>query len=453
MNTKQFDLIVIGTGVASQTLARRCRNAGWTVAVVDGRPFGGTCQLRGCDPKKVMVGVAHIVDTARRLAGKGVGGQVHVDWGDLMRFVRSFTDPVPGSTEDSFEKLGIETIHGVARFVGRDAIEVGEQRLRARRIHIAAGARPAPLPIDGDQLLTTSDEFLNLDRLPAEIVFVGSGYIAFELAHIAATAGAEVTMLEMTDRPMAGFDPEMVDLLVERTRGMGIELWLETRVRAVETRSSNGHGQLRVRASRGDESFEIDTDMVVHGAGRVADVDQLDLDAAGIEHDGEGIIVDEHMRSVSNPAIYAAGDVVKGSPMLTPVASFEAEVAAANLLEHDSRRASYPPIPSVVFTLPPLATVGMGEDEARERGLDFEVKSAVTGGWYSSRRLAEETSGYKLLVEKPTGRILGAHLFSSHAAELINLFAMAIRSGITTADISSAIFTYPSPGSDAQAMV
>lgn len=449
METRTFDLVVIGTGVAATSVAHRCRDAGWSVAVIDSRRFGGTCQLRGCDPKKVLVGVAGAVDEARRLAGKGVAGQLAIDWGDLMRFKRSFTAPVPESTEGSFEEAGIETFHGRARFTGETAVEVGDYRLEAPRFHIAAGARPAPLPIVGREMMTTSDEFLDLDRLPSEIVFVGSGYIAFELAHVARTAGAAVTMLEMTDQPMAGFDTDMVRMLVERTREMGIELSLESEVSAIEARD----GQLRVVANRRGERLELDADMVVHGGGRVPDIADLGLDAARVEHDEDGIIVDQHMRSVSNRAVYAAGDVVKGSPMLTPVASFEARIVAANLLEGDHRRAEYPPIPSVVFTLPPLATVGLGEAEARERGLAYQVESSPTPDWYSSRRLGEEISGYKVLIEKPSGRILGAHLFGHHAGELINLFAMAIRCGLTAADLEGVIFTYPSRASDAQSMV
>ena len=449
MKTKKFDLVVIGTGVAASSVAHRCREAGWKVAVVDARRFGGTCQLRGCDPKKVLVGVAGAVDEARRLAGKGVAGQIRVDWSELMRFKRSFTEAVPESVEESFEEAGIETFHGRARFVGETTVEVGDLRLEARRFHIAAGARPAPLPIDGSELMTTSDEFLDLERLPTEIVFVGSGYISFELAHVARVAGARVTMLEMGDRAMAGFDPDMVDLLAERTRDMGIELWLETEVSAIRARD----GRLRIEAERRGESLEIDADMVVHGGGRVPDIADLGLDAAGIEHDEGGIIVDEHMRSVSNRAVYAAGDVVKGSPMLTPVASFEARVVAANLLEGDHRRAAYPPVPSVVFTLPPLAAVGLTEQEARERGVRYQVKWSPTPDWQSSRRLAEDISGYKVLIEKPSGSILGAHLFGHEAGELINLFTMAIRCGLTTSDLEGAIFTYPSRASDAQSMI
>lgn len=445
----QFDLIVIGTGAGASSVATTCRRAGWSVAVVDSRPYGGTCALRGCDPKKVLVGAADAVHAARRLRGKGVHGDVRIDWPELMRFKRTFTDPVPAARERGLAQAGIATFHGDARFVGATSVQVGGRRLQARYIHVATGAKPAPLPISGSDDLTLSDRFLELDELPERIVFVGSGYISFEFAHLACTAGARVTMLEMLDRPLAGFDPDLVALLVERSRSMGIDIRLGTRVESIEKRGS----AFKVRARSRGEAIDLDADLVVHGAGRVPDIDQLALEVAGVEHDGHGIAVNEYMQSVSNIAVYAAGDAAKGGLPLTPVASLEGRIAAANLVDGNRRKILYPPIPSVVFTLPPLAMVGMREDEALSAGLEFEIHHARTSGWYSSRRVGEELSGYKVLIEKETGRIVGAHLFSPHAEEVINLFAMAMRCGMTSQDIKELLFAYPTLASDVAYMV
>lgn len=448
MATK-FDLIVLGTGAGGSTVATKCRKAGRTVAIVDCRPYGGTCALRGCDPKKVLVGAAEAVDAARRLMGKGVEGELRISWPALMRFKRSFTEPVPRARERAFAEAGIETFHGPARFVGPSSVDVDGERLDARHVHVATGARPADLPIRGIEDATTSDQFLELDALPGRVVFLGSGYIAFELAHVAATVGAEVTMLEMLDRPLAGFDSDLVALLVERTRSMGIDLRVQTRVEAIEKRGS----ALVVTATSKGGAITFEADMVVHSAGRVPDLDDLDLETAGVEHDGRGIAVDAYMCSVSNPAVYAAGDAARGGLPLTPVASFEAHVAAANILAGNHRTIEYPPIPSVVFTLPPLASVGLLEDEARDRGLAFETRHERTSSWYSSRRVAEPTSGYKVLVEAQTGKILGAHLLGPHADHLVNLFAMAMRCGMTSRDIKQSIMAYPTVGSDMPYMV
>jgi glutathione reductase (NADPH) len=451
--TEEYDLVVIGTGVAGSTVATECRKRGRSVAIIDSRPFGGTCALRGCDAKKILVSAAAAVDRARKLAGKGVGGDLRIAWPELMQFKRSFTDPVPDERLESYREAGIATYRGRARFVGSRSIEVsgdGEShRLEARRVHIATGARPADLPIAGAEHLTSSDDFLEQGELPPRIVFLGSGYVSFELAHIARIAGAEVVMLEMQERPLAGFESDVVALLVERTRAMGIDLRLETQVEAVEPRADG----LRVRATAADGSrLELDTNLVVHGAGRVPDIDDLGLDEAGVEYDESGILVNEYMQSDSNPAVYAAGDAAGGIP-LTPVASLEARVATANLLEGNHRSIEYPLIPTVVFTLPPLAAVGLRAKEAQQQGREINVNSERTSGWYSSRHLGEEVSGYKVIVEKGSGKILGAHVFGPGAEELINVFTMAMRCGLTGRDIKKMAFAYPTLASDLAHMV
>jgi glutathione reductase (NADPH) len=446
---KTFDLIVLGTGTAGTGVATRCREAGWSVAIVDSRPFGGTCALRGCDPKRVLVGAAEAVDAARRLAGKGVAGDVRVDWAELMRFKRTFTDPVPGKREKAYADSGIASLHGKAKFVDPTAVQVDGERLEARHVHIATGARPANLPIPGADLLTTSDVFLDMDELPGRIAFVGGGYIAFELAHLSRAAGAEVTMVERNASPLPGFDPDLVALLSERTRAAGIDLRLGTGVEAIEKKGA----AFVVRTSSESGAVSFDADMVVHSAGRVPDLADLDLEKAGVEHGKRGVVVNDYMQSVSNPAVYAAGDAAASGLPLTPVAGFQARVAAENLIGGNRRKIEYPPVPSVVFSLPPLAAVGMSESEARKSGLDFETRHAKTSGWYSSRRVGEEFSGYKVLVEKGSGRILGAHLFGPGAEELINLFAMAMRGGLTSEDVKGSIFAYPTLGSTMAYMV
>src|SRR5688572_22103310 len=259
---RQYDLVVVGTGVTS-AVASRCREAGWSVAVVDHRPFGGTCALRGCVPKKILVSAAEAVHTARDLADKGVpAGELTIDWSSLMRFKRSLVDPTPARTEEAWTRMGVELFHGRARFVGPTTLAVGADRLTGRRIVIAAGAMPAPLAFPGADRLATSEQFLNLDALPPRIVFVGGGYIAFEFAHVAARAGAQVTIVHRGARPLEAFDPDLVDLLVRRTRDLGIRVELGTEVRGVEVLSD------RV-VVLGGKDRRYEADLAVHAAGRV----------------------------------------------------------------------------------------------------------------------------------------------------------------------------------------
>ncbi len=445
MNRK-FDLIAIGTGSAASAVTSRCNAAGWQVAIIDSRSFGGTCALRGCDPKKVLIGAADVTDWARRMQGKGIKTeQLKIDWQELMRFKRSFTEPVPKHREEGFAKAGIAAFHGRARFVGPSTVQVGDEVLDGRYVVIAAGQKPADLKISGVEHLTTSEQFLELDELPSRILFIGGGYIAFEFAHVALRAGSQVTIVHRGARPLPLFDPDLVDQLVEATRELGADIQLGTEAVGIEKNS----GGLTVRASTSGQERMFEADLVVHAAGREPEIDDLNLDAAGVEWDKRGVKINGFLQSVSNPAVYAAGDAAasKGAP-LTPVAAYEGMIVAKNLLKGNRQKPNYLGIPTVVFTIPPLASVGLSERKAREQDLKFTVKKEMTSDWYASRRIAETYSGYKVLVEEETDHILGAHLLGSGAEEVINLFAVAMRSGMRASDLKHMIFAYPTHGSD-----
>src|ERR1700674_4232592 len=449
--TRQFDVIAIGTGSAASAVALRCREAGWRVAIVDSRPFGGTCALRGCDPKKVLVGAAEAFDWARRMKGKGIqAAKLQIDWPELIRFKRSFTEAVPKRRDDGFAKAGVAAFHGRARFTGPTTVQVGEEILEGRYVVIAAGEVPAGLEIPGTEHLTTSDQFLDLNDLPRRILFIGGGDIAFEFAHVAARVGSQVTVLHRGPCPLALFDPDLVDQLVERTRELGIDVHLGTEAIGIEKSSA----QLIVRALASGEPGTFQTEMVVHAAGRVPEINDLNLDAAGIEWEKRGVRGNEFLQRGSNPVVEAPGDpAASGGPPLAPVASYEGQIVAANLLKGNHQRPNYLGIPSVAFTIPPLAAVGLSERAAREQNLKFRVKKEMTSTWYSSRRVAETYSGYKELVEEGTDRILGAHILGSGADEVINLFALDIRSGMQATDLRHMLFAYPTSGSNMTRML
>ncbi len=445
-----YDLIVIGTGTAGTVIAIGCRKAGWSVAIIDHLPFGGTCQLRGCDPKKVLIAATEVIDGVKRMGAIGtVTGEVSIDWAALQRHKRSFTDPVPEKREHAYAEHGIDTHHGRARFSGPNAVVVGDTTLTATHVVIAAGAEPVRLPIDGVEHLVFSDDFLNLEALPARIVLVGGGYIGFEFAHIAARAGAEVTILNRSARPLAGFDPDLVDLLVKRTRALGVDVRLGHEVKAVRKRSSGFEVEVQTAEGR----VTLATDLAIHSGGRAPALDALDLDAAGIGHDHGRLRLDEHLRSETNPAVYAAGDAAGGPLPLTPVAALEAHAVLENLLGKSAATVDYAGIPSAVFTLPTLARVGLLEAEARAQGLRFKVSHASVPNWFTARRANESCYGYKVLVEEGSERILGAHLIGPDAAEVINLFGFAMRSGLGAGAIRHATFTYPTAASDIGSML
>ncbi len=446
MTTKAFDLVVIGTGSAGSTVASRCRSAGWQVAIVDSRPFGGTCALRGCDPKKVLVGAAELIDWNHRMKGRGIhADSLRLDWPELMAFKRTFTTPVPQNREESFAHAGIVAFHGQARFVSPTSVQVVNEVLEARHIVVASGAKPVELSIPGESLVTTSDQFLELNELPLHILFVGGGYISFEFSHVVARAGAKATIVHRGASPLEQFDGDLVAQLLQRTHQIGIEVHLKAEVVSIE----EGPGHLKVHAMTHGERRVFETDMVVHGAGRVADIQDLNLPAAHVKYDGRGVQVNQYLQSVSNPAVYAAGDAANsGGPPLTPIAGYGGEIVAANLLHGNSAKANFLAVPSVVFTVPPLARVGLLEEAAREQGLKYRTNHEVTSSWYSSRRIGEGCSGFKVLIEEGSDKILGAHLLGPEASEVINLFALAMRSRMAASDVKDALLAYPTHGSD-----
>jgi glutathione reductase (NADPH) len=356
-----FDLIVVGTGTAASTTAHECSSAGWKVAIIDSVLFGGTCALRGCDPKKVLVEAVKVVDSSQRHQNNGVSGsdKVHIKWSDLIRFKRTFTEPFPKHREEGYEKAGIVPFHGHARFIGRNSVKVeggeGEKDnnvknpvLKGNKILVATGARPIQLNISGSANIITSDQFLEFeeDHLPNRIVFVGGGYISFEFAHIAAHTGAKVTILHRGIQPLEHFDPDLVNLLMQRSRDIGIDIQLQSTVQKVDKSSDDGSYVVEYSnnfpMSNNDNNRKenlttsrIECDMIVHGAGRIPNVEGLDLAAAGIEYNAmRGIKVNEYLQSVSNPCVYAAGDVAaSGGLPLTPVASYEGSLVATNLIK------------------------------------------------------------------------------------------------------------------------
>ncbi len=447
---KNLDLIVIGGGTGGNGVARMAASAGWKVASIDVLPFGGTCALRGCDPKKMLIAVTEGVEWARNLDGRGLASQPSVEWAKMIAFKRTFTDAMPGRVEGGLERAGIRVIHGEARFTGPDRIEVNGETLTARHFHIATGARPMTLNLPGEEHLTTSTQFLELPERPERAVFVGGGFIAMEFAHICKRAGSrEVTVLEMMKRPLGNFDPDLVGILSEATADLGIDLRTEARVLKIEKDGA----AFTVTYETPEGTKSIDCDLVVHGTGRVPNIDHLNLEAAGVEYSRKGIKVSPYMRT-TNPAIFAAGDCAESGPNLTPVSANEGRIVGKNLLAgKDERAVKYPPIPSVVFTLPQVASVGLSEAAAQEKGLDFETHFEKTAGWYSSLRVGARHSAYKVLVEKETGKILGAHLIGPGAEEQINIFGMAMGAGLTANQIKGIIFAYPSFASDIGSMV
>ncbi len=444
---KQYDLIVLGTGGAGYQVAMRCKKAGWHVAVVNDGLFGGTCSVRGCIPKKVLAGTAEIADINRRLGEIGIiTDQPAMSWSELIKFKRTFTDLVPPSTEKALKDAGIDVYTGSPKFTGNLSITVGDHVLNGEKVHIAVGAKPAKLSLDGAEHLITSDDFLELDALPERIVFVGGGYVSFEFAHVAARFGAQVTILHVDDKPLAMFDPDIIKSLLEATKDVGINVVLNAGAQKIEKQND-----LFVVSTTDGQVFEAD--MVINGAGRPPAIDELNLEAAGIDYDPRrGVLVNEHLRSTSNENVYAAGDAAASGPPLSPVAGVQGGIVADNLLGTEHKQPDYRSTPSVIFTTPTAAKVGLLEGEAVEKGLQFDVVNTDLSGWFDSKRLGVKHAMSKIIVERDSKKILGAHLIGNHAEDLINIYSLAIEFGLTTEQLRTPIMAFPTASDDMRSM-
>ncbi len=447
---KNYRLIVVGTGTAGSSIAQACQKAGVDVAIIDRRSFGGTCPQRGCDPEKVLVGAAEWLDWKERMAEKGLAGDASINWGELMSFKKTFTDPVPVHTEKKLKELGIDCYHGDATFESETEIKVGGDLLIGEKIVLATGAEPVKLGLEGESLMIHSDDFLELEALPKKIIFAGGGYISMELAHLAARAGSEVQIIHGGERPLEQFDQDLVDLLVKRSEEVGIQIHLNTRV---ETVKKDGE-QFTVTGKKAGLKQTFTGDVVVHGLGRKPALDMnLEKGNVAIGEKG-GIHVNEYLQSTSNPNVYAAGDSAETeAPPLTPIASRDSAVVIQNVLHDNRTPIDYPVVPSVAFTVPKIGSVGMTEQEAQETSQNTKVTYHKVTDWFTFRRTNEQVAAFKLITHQDKGTILGAHILGDNADDLINHFSTAIRLELTMEEVKKTIFAYPTTASDIGTML
>lgn len=451
MGIEHFDLFIIGTGNAGKHVAYDAVEAGLRVAIADNREYGGTCANRGCDPKKVLVGITEVLERSIDMQGKGVCDLPKINWQDLMAFKKTFTEAVPFTTERKLKDLGIKLYHQSPKFLGENTLSVEGKTVMADKIVIATGNIPLELKIPGREHLLISDDFLELEELPESMIFIGAGYIGMEFAHIAARCGVDVTLVDVNERILSNFDEGLALYLQENSEQLGIKFIFNARAVAVEKLRKNHRVTLEVDG----KEQEIKAELIFNTAGRVPAIADLDLEKGNVAYTSKGVTVNEYTQNTTNPNVYACGDVANTSELpLTPIAHQEARITAKNILKGENyKKLDVPPTPSVVFTQPQLAMVGMNEKQARDAGYDFVVNEQNVPDWYNSKRMNQNCYAYKTLVDKETGIILGAHLLSWDAAETINMFVMAMCGKLDVNTLKGMVFTYPSWASDIKSMI
>ena len=352
---------------------------------------------------------------------------------------------MPPKIEKGYKRNGIDTFHSSAKFLSANTLEVGNNQIKAKKIVVASGSKPRVLEFEGGHFAQSSTDFLNLEELPKTLLFIGGGYIAFEFAHIAARCGVEVTIVHRGKSPLENFEQDIVKHLVTATKKLGINLILETEVTAIEKVDK----RYRVMGKSLGKTEYFEAEAVFNSAGRPPAIFDLNLDKANIAFTKKGISVNKYLQSISNPIIYAAGDAADSNGLpLTPIAVLEGHTAASNIIKGNHKEISYPPMPTVVFTLPTMAAVGYTESEAKEKNYNVRVNYKEVGDWFNARRLKVAEYAFKTIVDEDTQTILGAHLIGPHTEETINLFAMAIKTKMKISDIRTMIFSYPTLASD-----
>jgi glutathione reductase (NADPH) len=450
MPTRNVDVVILGGGNAGMGVTVATREAGFEVVMLEPDLLGGTCPNRGCMPKKVLVAAAHALDEIERAKTHHiVVGKPSLDWAALIDREKAMIAGIPDSLGNLMNRRGVEVIRDRGRFAGPNAVTVGEETLEAKHIVIATGSTPRRLPFPGAELMITSDDVLNERRLPASVVFVGGGVIALEFSHVYARAGAAVTILEALPRLLGNFDAGAVAQLRRETERIGVAVHTAVEVRRIERAGE----RLRVVYEESGAERTAEVERVVNGAGRVANVAGLDLTIGKVTAERGKIALDEHLRSTSNPAVYVCGDTVTETAQLSPIATYEGRIVGRNIVDGPKHTPDYTGIPSCVFTVPTLASVGLTQADAEANGRDVRAAVNDMHEWLSGRTYAENAAWAKVVIDNGTDRILGAHLFGHAAEELIHIFALAIKHSITATELRDFVYGFPTFSADIKSML
>jgi glutathione reductase (NADPH) len=436
MSSFDYDLFVIGAGSAGVRASRVAAQLGARVAVAEDRFYGGTCVNIGCVPKKLFVYASHFADEFKDATGFGwTVGEAGFDWPSLITNKDAEIERLNGIYERILKNVGVEIIDERATVVGPHTVEVAGRRLTAEHILVATGGKPFVPDIRGRELASISDDMFYLENFPRRVTVVGGGYIAVEFAGIMNGLGADVTQLYRGPHFLRGFDDDLRQFLAQEMRKKGVDVRFNSTVECIEKRGDCLCVEL-------DDGTEIDSDLVLYATGRVANTENLGLEAAGVALSENGAVkVDGEFRT-NVPSIHAIGDVID-RVQLTPVALGEGMWLARHLFGETTAPFDYADIPSAVFSQPALASVGLTEAEAHERHGELDVFISEFRALKHTLSGSDERTFMKLIVDRASDRVVGAHMAGPEAGEIIQGLAIAIKMGATKAQFDSTIGIHP----------
>jgi glutathione reductase (NADPH) len=430
-----FDLFTIGAGSGGVAASRRAASYGARVAIAESWRVGGTCVLRGCVPKKLLVYGAHFAEEFADAAGFGwtIEG-VSLDWGKLIAAKDRELDRLHGIYINMLNGSGVKIIDGHAELRDAHTVAVAGKTYTAKNILIATGGRPERPPIPGIEHTITSNEALDLKALPKRTIIVGGGYIAVEFAGIFRAAGAEVCEIIRAPQILRGFDDDIRNHLTGEMTKKGITIVPGTNIVEV-ARAGDG---LRVRTDT-DKSFTADA--VLYATGRVPNTGKLGLDRVGVHLNKRGAVAVDEWQQTTVPGIYAIGDCTDRIN-LTPVAIAEGRALAETLFNRNPMKMDHNNVPSAVFSQPPVGSVGLSEASARLLG-EIDIYRAVFRPMKHTLSGRDEKVMMKLVVDRGTERVLGVHMVGPDAPEIIQGMAIAVKAGLRKRDLDITVAIHP----------
>ncbi|MCG8422452.1 MAG: glutathione-disulfide reductase [Proteobacteria bacterium] len=432
-----YDLFVIGGGSGGVRAARAAGQSGARVAIAEEHRYGGTCVIRGCVPKKILVYASEYGHELSDAAAYGWNtGPVSFDWARLIANKDKEIDRLNGIYIGLLERSGVEVMNGRAVLSDPHTLDIDGNRVTARIILIATGARPLELGVPGQELAISSNEAFHLPELPERITVVGGGYIGVEFAHIFSGLGASVTLVHHRDRVLRGFDEDIRIAIMDGLDHHGIELRMNEEVGALARRAD---GAIDVTLKSG---AEFSTDLVMSSIGRVPNTSEMGLEGAGVTLGGRGAVVVDRYSRTSVDHIYAVGDCTD-RVNLTPVAIREGQ-AFVDTVFHDRPTAfDHSGIATAVFAQPPAGTVGLTEAEAREQFGEVDIYKSTFRPLRHTISGRGERAMMKLVVDARSDRVLGVHVVGIDAAEIIQSVAIAVTMGATKAQFDAVVAVHP----------
>ncbi len=432
-----FDVVVVGGGPGGYVAALRAAQLGAVTAIIEKDRFGGTCLVRGCIPTKALLQSSELYTLAKGGASFGVVAEnVGFDWPAAQKRKSAVVDQLVKGVEGLLKAGGVTMVGGAAKLVGGGAIEVAGDRLQAKNIVIATGSAVSRIPLKGAELTIDSDAILELKEIPRRLAVIGGGVVGMEFAAMFAALGTKVTVLEMLPQILPMVEADLVNVYAKHLSGLGGEIHTNSKVAEV----AKVGGGLQVRFSTAAEGGAVDADQVLLAVGRSPYTEGLGAEAAGVKLDRGRVVVDDYLRT-SAPGVWAIGDVI-GGIMLAHVASYEGVCAVENMAGH-ARTPDYHAAPNCVYTDPEIAHVGLGEKEAKERGLDVTVGRFPFAAAGRALTLGQTEGFVKVVADAASGRMLGVHIVGSRATDLIAEATLAVQNGLTLEQLDVTMHAHP----------